>query len=73
MAAGPACMAAFSVLGVTFTEEMPLPKEKGRPSLEVVPSALTGVRAGLWSPPHTPLPPPACLVVSVRLRTAVSR
>lgn len=50
MAARPACMAASSV---ALTEEMPLPKEKGRPSLEEVSSALTGIGAGLS--------PPACM------------
>lgn len=58
-------MAASSVLCVTLTEEMPQPTEKGRPSLEVVASALTGVRTGLLPPP------PACLMVMIRFRTAV--
>jgi len=62
MAARPACMAASSV---ALTEEMPLPKEKGRPSLEEVSSTLTGIGAGL-----SPLP--ACSVETVRLRRAVA-
>lgn len=54
MAARPACMAASSVPSVTLTGEKPLPKEKGRPSLEEVASALTGIGAGLS--------PPACML-----------
>lgn len=49
MAPRPACMAASSVLSVASTGEIPLPKEKGRPSLEVVAGAELFLPACMFS------------------------